>query len=155
LRIIISAVLEMAFAMLMAPVSAVSVTVFMLGLPFGREIGWTTQQRDAAGIPLLTAVRQLGFHTLLGIGLGFAFWQVFPTSVWLWAPFVAGLAGSIPLAVISADPRLGGMLASSGLCRIPEEARLPDKPEYSVLFDPLASFDSVSLAAAAPCSTFE
>lgn len=150
-RVVISTALEVIFSMLMAPISAVSVTLFMLGLPFGREIGWTSQQRDAAGISWLSAIRRLWFHALLGIGLGLAFWQVFPATAWLWAPFVAGLAGAIPLAVISADPRLGRLLAASGLCRIPEEARLPDKPEFGVLFGSAA----VALAAAASDSTFE
>ena len=145
LRVLISAALETAFSMLMAPISAVSVTLFMLGLPLGREIGWTAQQRDAAGISVLAATRRLWLHTLLGIGLGLAVWQVFSATVWLWAPFVAGLVGSIPLAVVSADPRLGRALAASGLCRIPEEARLPEQPEYTPLFSP---FDSVALTAA-------
>ncbi|RZL01084.1 MAG: glucans biosynthesis glucosyltransferase MdoH [Rubrivivax sp.] len=136
-RVLVSAALEAVFSMLMAPISAVSVTLFMLGLPFGREIGWTSQQRDAAGMALSAAARQFCLHTVLGIGLGVAFWHVFPTTVWWWAPFVAGLVGSIPFAVLSADPRLGRVLAASGLCRIPEEARLPDKPEFTVLFTPL------------------
>jgi len=134
LRVLASASLELVFSMLVAPISAVSVTLFMLGLPFGREIGWTTQQRDAAGIPLATAVRRLWFHTLLGIGSGFALWQAFPATLWLWLPFAAGLAGSIPLAVLSADPRLGRLLAALGLCRIPEEAHGPERPGFSTLF---------------------
>jgi membrane glycosyltransferase len=144
-RVLISAALEVVFSMLMAPISAVSVSLFMLGLPFGREIGWTSQQRDAVGMSLLAATRRLWLHTLLGIGLGLAFWQVFAITVWLWAPFVVGLVGSIPLAVISADPRLGRLLTASGLCRIPEEARLPDQPEYTAFFSP---FDSVTLTTA-------
>lgn len=135
-RVLVSAVLELLFSTMMAPVSAVSVTLFMLGLPFGRQIGWTAQQRDSAGLSLRAATRWLWLHTLLGMGLGFAFWAVFPATVWLWAPFVMGLVGSIPLAVVSASPRLGRLLADSGLCRIPEEARLPEEPEYSVLFSP-------------------
>jgi membrane glycosyltransferase len=149
LRVLASAAMEIVFSMLMAPISAVSVSLFMLGLPFGREIGWTAQQRDAAGVPLPAAARRLWIHTLLGAGAGWAFWQMFPATVWLWAPFVAGLAGSIPLAMVSASPRLGAWLAESGLCRIPEETRLPDQPENTVLFNP---FDRVVAFAAAPSS---
>jgi membrane glycosyltransferase len=147
LRVLVSAALETAFAMLMAPVSAVSVAVFMLGLPFGREIGWTSQQRDAAGLPWRLVLGRFWLHTLLGIGIGIAFWQRFPDTVWLWAPFVAGLAGAIPLALLSADPRLGKLLAASGLCRIPEEARLPQQPEFTPLFSP---FSPLPLVASAP-----
>lgn len=147
-RVLVSAVLELVFSVLMAPIAAVSITLFMLGLPFGRQIGWTAQQRDAAGLSVGDAARRLWVHTLLGIVLGLAFWQVFPGTFWLWLPFVLGLSASIPLAVVSADPRLGRWLADTGLCRIPEEARLPDKPEYSVLFTPFAQ-DGLAAATAA------
>ena len=151
-RILLSAALEVGFSMLMAPIAAVSITLFMLGLPFGRQIGWTAQQRDAVGLSFGAAAQRLWVHTLLGLVMGLGFLQVFPDTWLLWLPFVAGLAGAIPLAVVSADPRLGRWLADSNLCRIPEEARLPDKPEYTVLFTPFAS---AGLAAAAPAGAAE
>ena len=52
-RIVTSVVLEFLFSMLIAPVSAVAVTLFMLGLPFGWRVGWSAQQRDAEGVPFL------------------------------------------------------------------------------------------------------
>lgn len=135
-RILVSAFLEMLFSMLIAPISAVAVTLFMLGLPFGREMGWSTQQRDAEGIPFALAARRLWLQTVLGFVFAVCFWRVVPGAVWLWAPFVLGLAGAIPLAMASADPRVGRALAAVGLCRIPEEARLPAEPEYATLFAP-------------------
>ncbi len=138
-RVLLSAAMETGFSMLMAPISAVSVTLFMLGLPFGRETGWTSQQRDAEGIAWSSAAARLWLHTLLGVALGLAFWQQFAATAWLWAPFVAGLCLSIPLAVFSADPRLGRFLAGKGLCRIPEEARVPDDHAEYALFSPEAA----------------
>jgi len=74
---------------------------------------------------------------------------VFPATFWLWLPFVVGLSASIPLAVVTADPRLGRWLAESRLCRIPEEARLPHKPEYAVLFTPFGQSELTQAAVTA------
>jgi len=134
--------------MLLAPISAVAVTLFMLGLPFGREVGWSAQQRDAEGVPFLMAARRLWLQTLLGVVFGLWFWNKVPGAVWLWAPFVLGLAGSIPLAMLTASPRLGRALAAVGLCRIPEEAGLPAEPEYAELFAPPASPPALAASSA-------
>ena len=122
LRVIASALLEIVFSMLIAPVSAVAVTVFIVGLLFRRRVGWTSQQRDAQALEPGTAVRALWPQTLVGIGLGIWLWRVAPGAVWYWTPLIAGLAGSIPIALVSAHPRLGRALARAGLCRIPEES---------------------------------
>ncbi|MBP8310738.1 MAG: glucan biosynthesis glucosyltransferase H, partial [Burkholderiaceae bacterium] len=122
LRVMASALLEIVFSMLIAPVSAVAVTIFIIGLFFRRRVGWTSQQRDAQALEPGTAVRALWPQTLVGIGLGVWLWWVAPGAVWYWTPLIAGLAGSIPIALVSAHPRLGRALARAGLCRIPEEA---------------------------------
>ena len=121
-RIVASALLEIVFSMLIAPVSAVAVTIFMIGLLFRRRVGWTSQQRDAQALEVGTAVRALWPQTLVGIGLGIWLWRVAPGAVWYWTPLIVGLAGAIPIALVSAHPRLGRALARAGLCRIPEEA---------------------------------
>ena len=122
LRVMASALLEIVFSMLIAPVSAVAVTIFIIGLFFRRRVGWTSQQRDAQALEPAVAVRALWPQTLVGIGLGVWLWRVAPGAVWYWTPLIAGLAGSIPIALVSAHPRLGRALARAGLCRIPEEA---------------------------------
>ena len=122
LRVMASALLEIGFSMLIAPVSAVAVTIFIIGLFFRRRVGWTSQQRDAQALEPAIAVRALWPQTLVGIGLGVWLWRVAPGAVWYWTPLIAGLAGSIPIALVSAHPRLGRALARAGLCRIPEEA---------------------------------
>ena len=121
-RVVAGALVETVFSMLVAPVSAFAVTVFVLGLPFGRRIGWTSQQRDARRLPLAVAARALWPQTLAGIALAVACWRVAPGAVVFWAPLVAGLAGAIPLALVSAHPGLGRWMVATGLCRIPEEA---------------------------------
>ena len=133
-RIATGAFLEFVFSVLIAPISAVAVTIFVLGLPFGRRVGWTSQQRDAEGVTLLKAARKLWPQTLSGILLMAWFWKAAPGAVWYWVPLFAGLAGSIPSAIVTAHPLVGRALAAAGICRIPEEARSPAVPAPAHVF---------------------
>ena len=135
-RIIISVALEFLLTLLIAPVCAVAVTIFLLGLPFGRQVGWTSQQRDVEGVPLAMAARRLWPQTLLGIALVLWFLQVAPGPIWFWAPLMAGLLGAIPLAMLSAHPPLGRLLSAAGLCRVPEESAQLQGAAAAGLFSP-------------------
>jgi membrane glycosyltransferase len=115
------------------------VTLFILRLPFGGRVGWTSQQRDAEGMPFLLAARKLWPQTILGIVLAAWLWKVAPDVIWYWAPILLGLVGSIPVAMVTAHRRVGRALAAAGICRIPEEARLRTGLEPASLFTPLAS----------------
>jgi membrane glycosyltransferase len=138
MRIVASAFLEFFVTMLIAPISAVAVTLFILGLPFGRRVGWSSQQRDAEGVPFLIAARALWPQTILGIFLAAWIWHVAPGAIWYWVPLVLGLSGAIPLAMATAHPPIGRALATTGLCRVPEETRLPAGSERAGLFTPFA-----------------
>ena len=140
-RIVAGALLETLFTLLIVPVCAVSVTLFVIGLPFGRQVGWAAQLRDADGISFGVALRRLWPHTL--IGLAFSVWlaRVAPGALWLGIgmPFALGLVGAIPIAMFTAHPAVGRALGRIGLCRIPEEVRLPAAAAGSAaLFRPFA-----------------
>ncbi len=140
-RIVAGALLETLFTLLIVPICAVSVTLFVIGLPFGRQVGWAAQLRDADGIPFGVALRRLWPHTL--VGLAFAGWlaQVAPGALWLGigTPFALGLVGAIPLAMFTAHPAVGRALGRIGLCRIPEEVRPPAAAGSAALFRPFAA----------------
>ncbi len=133
-RILGGAVLEFAFWVLTAPVVAVAVTTFMLGLPFGRRVGWAAQQRNVQRIDWQVALRGLWLPTTLGLLLAGLVWSRTPAALWFWSPVLAGLIGSIPFAWATAHPALGRWLLRRGLCRIPEEAPVAAGPA------PLRSF---------------
>ncbi|MFN7645433.1 MAG: glucans biosynthesis glucosyltransferase MdoH [Burkholderiales bacterium] len=139
-RIVAGALLETLFTLLIVPVCAVSVTLFVIGLPFGRQVGWAAQLRDADGIPFGVALRRLWPHTL--VGLAFSVWlaRVAPGALWLGigTPFALGLVGAIPIAMFTAHPAVGRALGRIGLCRIPEEVRPPAAAGSAVLFRPFA-----------------
>jgi membrane glycosyltransferase len=143
-RIIAGALVELVFSTLIVPICAVSVTVFVLGLPFGRQVGWTTQLRDSDGLPWRIAVKGLWFHTLVGAGFALWLWAVAPGALLIGAPFYIGLLASIPLAVLTAHPGLGRCLGRMGLCAIPEELNPPD-PAAGTLFAPFSE-ESPALA---------
>lgn len=128
-RIMPSALLELLFSMLIAPVSAVAVTIFMLGLPFGREIGWTAQQRDSHGVALKDAMAVLWPQTLIGLLFGGWLWHVAPGAIGFWITFPLGLVCAVPVAMLTAAPGFGRALAAAGLCRIPEETHMSARPE--------------------------
>ena len=138
LRILAGAFVELIFSMLIVPVCAVSVTVFVLGLPFGKQVGWTHQLRDADGLPWRTAVKALWGHTLAGFGFAAWLWLVAPGALWVGAPFFVGLMLCIPMAVFTASPRVGRWAGGLGLCLIPEETRRPERTEGTTLFTPFA-----------------
>lgn len=120
-RIVCGALLEFAFWALTAPVVAVAVTLFLLGLPWGRRVGWAAQQRDVQRIDWQVALRGLWPQTLLGLVLAALVALRMPSALWFWSPILAGLVGAIPLACITAHPAVGRWLVRWGLCRIPEE----------------------------------
>lgn len=121
-RIVCGAVLEFGFWVLTAPVVAVAVTTFLVGLPFGRRVGWAAQQRDVQRIDWTVALRGLWLQTALGLLLAGTVWSRTPGALWFWSPVLVGLIGSIPFAWATAHPAFGRWLLRWGLCRIPEEA---------------------------------
>lgn len=139
LRILPSVLLEFLFSTLIAPISAVAVTVFLLGLPFGREIGWSAQQRDGHSVSFRAAFTVLWPQTLIGLLLGGWLWHVAPGAILFWFTFPLGLICAVPTAMFTAHPSFGRLLASTGICRIPEEAQADAEPATTAsLFAPFA-----------------
>ena len=122
--------IELVFSTLMAPVVAVHLTVFLIGLCFGRKVGWSGQIRDAYGLEWGTALRALWPQMVFGAFV-LASLALFTPKAVVWAlPVVIGLLMAVPFAVLTASPRLGVWLSKRRLCATPEEFDMP-----SVLVD--------------------
>ncbi|MEM7178699.1 MAG: glucans biosynthesis glucosyltransferase MdoH [Pseudomonadota bacterium] len=124
LRFALSGAFELVFSTLIAPVVAFRVTLFLIGLAFGKSMMWSGQNRDVYRLSWSDATRGLWPQTLFGLSLataivGIAGW----TTLLFAAPMAAGLILSIPLAVLTANPRFGAWCARIGLCAIPDEIR--------------------------------
>lgn len=120
-----SALTEIWFSIMLAPIAAIRVTLFMISLVFGRSVIWSGQQRDAYGLSWSTAFNGLWPQTLFGFAILAALsWKAPAVLVWA-APLLAGLILAVPFAVITASPRFGSFLTRIGLCAIPEERERP------------------------------
>ena len=125
-RFALSGVVEIVFGMLLAPVVAFRVTLFLAGLLLGRSVTWGGQRREAHALSWGEAARGLWPQTLMGLALGGGAVAALGWQSALWAaPMVAGLALAIPFAVLTAAPRIGTLARRAGLCAIPEEASPP------------------------------
>ncbi|MEM9049399.1 MAG: glucans biosynthesis glucosyltransferase MdoH [Pseudomonadota bacterium] len=120
-RFAAGALTETAFSMMLAPIVALRVTLFLAGLAVGRRIAWNGQQRDAYALGWGDAVRGLWPQSVFGALLALAVWQYAPGGLPWAAPVLVGLTASIPFAVLTAHPGFGRRLARWRLCAIPDE----------------------------------
>lgn len=126
-RVAIGGLIEMLFSMLTAPIVALALTRFAVGLLFGQRIGWSAQQRSRDRLEWHEAARVLWPQTLIGLALGAWFAVFAPWAVIFGAPILLSLAGAIPIAVGSALPGAGRWSRRLGLFDIPED-RAPAPP---------------------------
>ncbi|MEM7498849.1 MAG: glucans biosynthesis glucosyltransferase MdoH [Pseudomonadota bacterium] len=121
-RFLLSCLAEAVFSILMAPVIALHVSIFVVGLLFGRSIKWGGQNRDVYALSWRGAARSFWPQTLFGAAIVAAIVSTIGTGGLIWAaPLVAGLLGAIPFAVITSNCALGERAAAAGLCAVPEE----------------------------------
>ncbi|MGX1097712.1 glucans biosynthesis glucosyltransferase MdoH [Amorphus sp. MBR-141] len=124
-RFLVSLVGEVVFFMLLAPVAALSHTLFLAGLPFGATIGWNSQRRSGHEVSFARALHRFWPQTLVGIAGVAAFAAVSATALYASLPIVAGLTLAVPIAVLTAAAAPGRLALRLGLWRIPEETLRP------------------------------
>lgn len=124
-RFLAGSLLEISFSVLFAPVASFRVSIFMIGLLFGRATIWNGQQRDVQGLSWLTAIGGLWPQTLFGLALFSLLYVKAPGALGWAAPLLLGLVLAAPFAVLTASPAFGALLARLGLCAVPEEFDMP------------------------------
>jgi membrane glycosyltransferase len=156
-RFLSSSFTEIVFSMMLAPVAAVRLSIFMISLVFGRSVVWNGQQRDVHGLTWATAFNGLWPQTLFGFAILALFSWKAPAVLFWAAPLLAGLILSVPFAVFTASPAVGRAFARLGICAIPEELNKPrdlqriSDPDLTVR-GPDASSESSDRFAAIPSS---
>ncbi|WP_244430358.1 glucans biosynthesis glucosyltransferase MdoH [Roseivivax halodurans] len=121
MRVIAGGAAEIAFSMLIAPVVATALTIFMAGLCAGRRIGWDAQQRSRERLRWSEAAASLWPQTLIGAALTLWLVTIAPWTLAFAAPIVLALICAIPIAVISTLPALSRWSLRRGLFDIPED----------------------------------
>jgi membrane glycosyltransferase len=136
LRLLAGSALESAFTLMLTPIANVTASVFMLGLLFGRKVGWDVQRRDGYGLSWASATKGFWPQTAFGCALALYLVDTAPGAIPWFAPFLAGLIAAIPLAVVTSSPLLGALAAHWKLFGLPEEFDTP--PEIAAITPPTA-----------------
>ncbi|MFL6799954.1 MAG: glucans biosynthesis glucosyltransferase MdoH [Xanthobacteraceae bacterium] len=125
LRFSASFAVTILFVILIAPIMWASHTLYLTGLLFGRVVDWGVQARDDHAVPWSHALRQFWPQTLIGLAPVLLLAHAQPAALPYALLLAAGPLLSIPLAVVTASPRMGRVLISLGLDRLPEETAPP------------------------------
>ena len=144
-RFTLGCLVELAFSFLLGASTTLRTSLFMIGLLFGRTIGWNGQARDTHALPFSSAVTGLWPQTLFGfLVLGTA--AVTAPGLILWSlPLTLGYVLAIPFAMLTASPRAGRLVTRWRLCALPEELAKP-----AILRDLEDALDVGSRQGAAP-----
>ena len=128
-RFALGAVIEVVFSFLVAALVSFRTSVFMIGLLFGKRIGWGAQNRDAHSIGFASARAALWPQLLFGLGI-YAAALVFAPVLALWSlPLTLGYLAGIPFAMAGASPAIGQWAQQKRICAIPEEIDPPQEIE--------------------------
>jgi membrane glycosyltransferase len=112
--------------MLMSPIIAVYISIFLAGLLSGRSVTWSGQNRDQLGVSLTSALKAMAPQTLLGLVLLIVIGLGAGAATILWAlPFAGGLCLAIPFTMFTASRLFGRWSTRLGLFAIPEESHMP------------------------------
>lgn len=130
--LVVSAVCETVWSVLISPVMALLHTRFVLGAILGRSVRWSAQQRGEHGISMGCAARQYGGMTLIGIVGASAIWLFAPSLLAWFSPVLIGLVLSIPIAMITGSSSLGRSFQKARLLLIPQET---ERSEIQINFD--------------------
>jgi membrane glycosyltransferase len=125
LRFVVSVATETIFFILLSQIMWFGHALLIASLPFGRPIEWAGQVRDDHTVSLAQAVGAFWPHTLLGVGALALLAATHPAALPYALFLAAGLALSIPLAVITALPAAGRLLTRLGIGSLPEETAPP------------------------------
>ena len=122
---VLSALLEIAVSVLIAPIMMVYHTRFVLTTLMGRTVTWGKQNRDESGASWRKAWRDHRHHMLLGLIGTLLVVAVAPALTWWAAPVLLGLVLAVPLCWLLSSATVGVALRDVGLLLIPEEASTP------------------------------
>ena len=127
LRLVLSAVLETAASVLLAPVNMMFNAKFVLFTLLGQGVGWVTQQRgaDDDGSDWREAIITHGGQTAFGVIWGLSSYIISPPFFWWLSPVLAGLVFSIPISIFLSKASFGRRARELGVFLTPEETHPP------------------------------
>jgi membrane glycosyltransferase len=124
-RFLASAAIETLFFILLVPIQWGSHTIMLANLALGRAIGWSAQVRHEHAVALRDAIAHFWPHALIGWGAIVVLAWANPAALPVALLIAGGLALAVPMAVVTAAPGVGRVLAGLGIGRLPEETNPP------------------------------
>jgi membrane glycosyltransferase len=126
IRAFFSMLAETVISGLIAPIMMLIQSASVMAILSGRDSGWQAQRRDDGTLPLRAVMRRYGWHTVFGLLLALAAYEV-SYSLFAWmTPVIVGLILAVPLAQWTANPETGRRLRRTKLLLTPEESRPPE-----------------------------
>ncbi|MBA1145801.1 glucans biosynthesis glucosyltransferase MdoH [Ectothiorhodospiraceae bacterium WFHF3C12] len=124
-RLAVSAVVELVFSIVIAPIMMTFHAFFVASVLCGRKVRWQPQNREGRAVAWSTAWRATGFAAVAGVfwGLGTAF--ITPIFFWALTPVLSGLVLAPALVAWSSSTDLGRWCRRRGLFLTPAETRPP------------------------------
>lgn len=120
-RLLFSALLEMGFAVMIAPIMMVWHSRFVISVLAGFHVDWSSQIRDSSHMAWREAWRHTWPATLLGAIWALATHWWTPAFFWWLTPVWGGLVMAAPLTYLSGQDRWGLALAGRGWLSVPGE----------------------------------
>ena len=131
-RTVLGTVTETLLSILTAPILMVTQTLAVVSVLFGRDAGWSPQQRGDEGYSFRATFRHNVPATLLGIVLTVSAFMISPIqAAWL-APATIGLIFSAPLSYFTARRSTGMNAKRAGLLVTPLETDPPASRTASI-----------------------
>jgi membrane glycosyltransferase len=118
-----SALMELIYSTLQAPLLMLWHTEFVLSALLGVSVSWKTQNRAADGTTWAYAFRNHWKHTLAGLIWGLLIWRTDPALLGWMSPILAGLLLAMPLTVLASRSSAGARARQAGLFLTPEESQ--------------------------------
>lgn len=124
-RTTLGVLMESVISILTAPLLMATQTAAVLSILFGRDTGWTPQQREAGGYAPADVLRRHAGHMLFGLALMGAALAISPVfAAWL-SPAGVALMLAGPISLWTGGRRAGEAARRMGLMTTPEELDPP------------------------------
>jgi len=120
-HLIISALVEIIIAILIAPVMMIFHAYFVLSALIGVNVGWKTQERNGRAIPWTEAVKHTLLVTMVSIIWGGLAYLYAPKYFWWLLPVLVGLVLAAPIIRYSSSIWLGKLSHTLGIFKVPSE----------------------------------
>ena len=125
IRLVVSALFEVAMSALLAPVMMLIQTGHVVHFLFGFDTGWNPQRRDDGSIPFMAIVKRHRSHVVFGVLALISGLLISPSLVAWMSPTIAGLVLAIILSWATGLLSVGMAFRRLGLLTTPEERAKP------------------------------